>query len=440
MGALARVNKSSLWRHAFICVVLSLVVLMTCTCFSSTHLTSATMLEMLDGVGVGDGNVLILLQNSTICEARVKDFTAFSALLVNGSVAVAFGTFKEHPALLVLATGQGHVLRAVLYYVLTGTGALFSGVIEGKHNIVGVGYVALNNTYAGIVARVNLDGGNASVLTYVFSVPTYFRDAIIYGNRVIVAAGAGFSGKYYPAIALISGSDARLIALSPSIGGLEGFAVKAIVTLQEGKPAVLAMRDGETVLFSLTSKGFHAYRLIPNKEFEDVGLVTHPSGEKTTVILKGITPLVVTFPYMNVTLLPLASHYYLVMANRSVLVLGIRYRILVPCGKSFKPELLTLSLEGFNTVEYVTRGKYTNIAIFETIASVKVISSSTHTASQSTTLPSTSTSLEVQAIRTPVRTPGFTLVSGGGGNGLLLIAVGCVLIFASFLLKRFLGV
>ncbi len=440
MGALARVNKSSLWRHALVCVVLSLVALMTCTYFSLTRSASATMPKMLVGVGVGDGNILILLQNSTICEAHVKDFTAFSASLVNESVAVAFGTFKEHPALLVLTTGQGHVLHAVLYYVLTGTGALFSGVIEGKHDIVGVGYVASNNTYAGIVARVNLGGGSTSTLTYVFNVPTYFRDAIIYGDRVIVAAGVGFSGKYYPAIALISGSDARLTALSPSIGGLEGFAVKAIVTLQDGKPAVLAMRDGETVLFSLTSKAFHAYRLVPNKEFEDVGLITHSSDGETTVILKGTILLAVTFPYMNATLLPLASHYYLVTANGSFLTFGTGYRVLIPRGKPFKLKLSTLSLEGFNTVEYITRGKYTNAAISETIVSIKVISSSTHTTSQSTTLLSTSTSSEVQTIHTPVRTPGFTLVSSGEENGLLLIAVGCVLIFASFLLKRFLSV
>ena len=440
MGALARANKSLLWRHALVCVVLSLVALMTCTCFSSIRLALATTSRVMNGVGVGDDNVLILLQNNTVCEAHVKGFAVFSALLINESIAVAFGTFKEHPALLVLTTGQGRVLRAVLYYVLTGTGALFSGVIEGKQHIVGVGYVASNSTYAGVVAHVNLDKGNASAFTYVFNVPTYFRDAIIYGDRVIVAAGVGFSGKYYPAIALISGSDARLTALSPSIGGLEGFAVKAIVTLQGNKTAVLAIRDGETILVSLTSKGFHAYRLAPSKEFEDVELIIHPSDGETTVILKGTTPLAVTFPYMNTTLLPLVSHYYLVTANGSFLMVGTEYRILIPRGKPFKLKLSTLSLEGFNTVEYITRGKYTNVAIHETIVPVKVISSSTHTTSQSTMLPSTSTSSEVQTIRTPVRTPGFTLVSSGGGNGLLLIAVGCVLIFASFLLKRFLGV
>ncbi len=440
MSTLARVNKSSLQHHALICVILSLAALMTYTDFSSTHLASATTSGMLNGVGISDGNILILLQNSTVCEAHVEGFTAFSALLINESTAVAFGTFKEHPALLVLATGQGRILRAVLYYVPTDTGALFSGVIERKQDIMGVGYAVSNNTYAGIVARVNLDRGSASAFIYVFNVPAYFRDAIIYGDRVIVAAGAGFSGKYYPAVALVSGSDAHLTVLSPSIGGLEGFAVKAIVTLQEGKPAVLAMREGKIILVSLTSKGFHAYTLVFGKEFEDAGLVTHPSSGETTVILKGTTPLAVMFPYMNATLLPLASHYYLVTVNGSFLVLGPGYKVLALRRKPFKPKLSTLSLEGFNTVEYVSKGKYTNVAISETIVSVKVISSSTRITPQSIQSPSTSASPQVRTTRTSARTSGFTLISGSERSGLLLIAVGCVLIFASFLLKRFLGV
>ena len=432
--------KHSLPRHVLVYVMLSLVAFMTCTYASLSHPVSAITSGILKGIGVSEGGVLMLLRNGTVCEAHVKGFTAFSALLVNESVAVAFGTFKGRPALLMLVTGQGRVPHAVLYYVLGNAGALFSGIVEGRQDIVGVGYVALNDTYAGIVTRVNLGEESASAFVYMFNVPTYFRDVIIHSDEAIVAAGAGFSGKYYPAVALISGSGARLTTLSPRVGGLRGFAVKAMVILQEGKPAVLTMRGEEAVLISLTSKGFHAYALVPGKEFEDVGLVTHPSEEEAIVILKGTTPLAVTFPYMNAYLLPLASHYYLVTANRTFLVLGPRYKVLALRGKPFKLKLSTLSLEGFNTVEYVARGKHVNVTISGTPVSVRVISSSTHTIPQSTTLLSTSLSSQVGTTHTSARMPGFTLVSGGGGNGLLLIAVGCVLIFASFLLKRFLGV
>jgi len=436
--------KHSLPRRVLVCVVLSLVAFMACTYASLTHPASAITPGTLKGVGVSEGGVLMLLRNGTVCEARIKGFTAFSALPVNESVAVAFGTFNGHPALLMLVTGQNRVPHAVLYYVLGDAGALFSGIVGGRQDIVGVGYVALNNTYAGIVTRVNLGEESASAFTYVFNVPTYFRDVIIHSNEVVVAAGAGFGGRYYPAVALISGSDARLIALSPRIGGLHGFAVKAAVIPRGDKPAVLTMRGEEAVLISLTSKGFHAYVLVPGKEFEDVGLVAHPSEGETIVILKGTTPLAVTFPYMSAYLLPLASHYYLVTANRTFLVLGPGYKVLALRGKPFKLKLSTLSLEGFDTVEYIARGKHVNVTISKTPVFVKVISSSTHTipqsTPQSTTPPSTSLSSQAGTAHTSARIPGFTLISGGGGNGLLLIAVGCALIFASFLLKRLLGV
>lgn len=425
------------------CIVLFLAILMASTCSSpsSVYLLDAhspDAHEELIGVGVGDGTVLALLRGGTVCEVSVEGFTAYSVLIVNGSTAVAFGAFKGHPALTMLSS-LGCEFHAITYYVSVGKGALFSGVVE-EENVFGVGYVALNNTYAGLMISSGLVGEGASASIYVFGVPAYFRDVIILNDSVAIATGVGLSGRYYPALALISGNVARLTALSPSVGGLEGFAVKAIVMLRGGEPAVLTLRSGKAVLVSVTSKGSHAYVAFPSKRFEGVALVVHPRREETVAVLEGVSPITVMFPHADAALLPLASRYYLVMANGSVLTLSSEYRVLTPHGKLFRVEITPFKLEGFRTTEYFARGEHVNVTVFEISPRISVVNSLTNTTSQHVTPTGTSAAPQSQITRGSGATPGFTLVSSGGEGGLLLIVVGCALIFASFLLKKFIGV
>lgn len=428
-------------HHVFTRIVLVLVILLVV--LNSHHdllMHTLASTSGLSAVGVSNSDILIVLQNSTIYKAHVGNFRAFSTLTVNESLVIALGVFKGHPALLVLIGDRTY--HAILYYVPAYTGALFSGVAYGGSGIMGVGYVAFNDTYAGIAMRVDLRNGNATASVYVFSIPIYFRDVIIHGSEILVATGVGLSGRYYPAITSISGSNARLIALNPSVGGLKGFAVKAMVTLQGNEPAVLAVREGKIVLIQLTGGKPQAYTLPTERRFEDVVLVTHPNGVVTTVILNGTAPAVVTFPYMNTTLLPLASRYYLVTTNGSVLVLGPKYRILPIRWKSSRSVLENLNLEGFSIVEYATEEKPVSVSAFEAPISIETIRpsiSGTLTTAHSSTSLNTTSNQQTRVTHTTA-TAGFTLVGSGERNGLLLIVIGCVLVFASFLLKRFLGV
>jgi len=426
--------------HAVLVVIIPLLILIILTSYHDLLMYPLANTSGVNAVGVSNDDILVDLRNGTIYEVHADGFQAFSTLIVNDSTVIALGTFKGHPALLVLITNYAHAY-ATLYYLPAYTGALFSGATHKGFGIVGVGYVAFNNTYAGVVMRASLRSMDVVASVYVFSIPVYFRDIIIHGSEILVAAGVGLGGRYYPALTMISGSDARLIALNPSVGGLKGFTVKAAVLLQGGEPAVLAMREGNAVLVKLTGGKLRAYTLTTERRFEDVVLVTHPNDIVTTVILNGTAPAVIMFPYVNITLLPLASRYYLLTINGSVLVLGPNYRTLPVRWKSSRIMLKNLSLEGFNILKYVARGRRVSVSTSEALISIEVIKPSI-SGTLTTTHPLTSlnTTSNQQTRVTHTTTAGFTLIGSGERNGLLLIIIGCVLVFASFLLKKFLGV
>jgi len=427
-------------HHKLAYVVMPIVVLVIFTyCLLLCQvLASTTNTNILEGVGVRHNDVLMLLQNGVTYDVRISSFTAFSAFLVNRSTAVAFGMFGKHPALaLILATSNEYAPHTVIYYVPTYYGAIFSGIVEGRHDTIGVGYIKLNSTYAGAIIHINLSNGNHSASVYTFGAPVYFRDAIVYGNNIAVATGIGFGGEYYPAVTLISGSNARIIALNPRIGGLEGFAVKAVATVQNNSLVILALRGRKVVLVSLTRGGFHAFTPSFCRGSGNVELVTHPRDWETVVILRCVTPFEVLFPYMNATALPLAARYYVTLANGSITVFGPEHNVLTSRWRPLKFRLRPLKLEGFDIVEYVTKSRLTNVTALQVRASVKAVNTLTRMPESSS-----ATSVSSQKLSTHVLSgsPGFTAVNGNEGRGLLLLVIGCVMIFASFLLKKFLNV
>lgn len=417
-------------HHVLTYAVLTLVILLTVLNSYHNLLTcSSANTSGINAAGISNSDILIVLQNGTVYKTHVSFFRAFSTLTANESLIIVLGTFKEHPALLALFTDRTY--HTILYYVPAYTGALFSGVVYEGSRVMGVGYITFNDTYAGIVMHVNLEDRNATASVYVFSIPTYFRDVIIHDGEILVATGVGFSGKYYPAVTSISGSNARLAALNPSVGGLKGFAVKAMIILQGNEPAVMAMREEKIVLIQLTGGELRTYTLPTERRFEDIVLVTHPNGVTTTVILNSTAPAVITFPYMNTTLLPLASRYYLVTTNGSILALGAKYRILPIRWKSSRTTLENLNLKGFSVVEYTAKGKPVSVSTSEASITIETIRPS---------IPGTPTTVHSLTSLNTTTTTGFTLVGSGEKRGLPLIIIGCVLVFASFLLKRFLGV
>ncbi len=413
------------WNHLLVYMVVTALISYPYIAFSNPTQTQVT------AVAPGQPPVM-LVSNGSVYELLVRGLRAYYAMVSQGNI-ILTGSLSNHPALAILRVyGRRALGKVVLLPKLDG--ALFSTYVS-IDSLVSAGYIVANGSYEGLL--VKLSGSRVSANAYPLSYPTYFRDAVKLGGKVVAAAAVAVGGVYYAGMAVINGSQCVLIFLNPRVMGIRGFSVKALVKVVEGgvvRYGVVALRGGVPYVLapSLSGTALKVFKLIKVSKVSDV-IPYHLRGFDE-LIFKGYPTLMVRFPSLKAQELPLSAEYFLVSANGSVIPLDDSFRMLPKSRRTWSLRIVPARLYGFANVLTSVKARHAEVMVKAVNASlVRVTSMPTGTQVKST-------HGRVRGVATVRSSPnGFSRALSVKKLNFIELGVGLVLILIACLLRRFLS-